>query len=211
MEMRPLEILLEEPELIAKAQAGDQRAADALFACHLASLYQFIYFRIGRRSHEAEDVLQETLTAAVVALPRHRRASGFYTWLTGIARHKVADHFQRSMSRDRRTLGGTIGEEYLARLADDMQQRDLSAEELAASDVRAAVADALDGMTSDERSLLTAKYQLGLTVDEIAARDARTPKSVEAALFRARDAFRESFRAAARRRDIDPSVMRFPR
>lgn len=62
------------------------RHGDALF--RYASLFAF-----GRT--EAEDLVQETLAAALQGVGRFQGESTERTWLIGILRHKIADHIRR--------------------------------------------------------------------------------------------------------------------
>lgn len=62
-------------------------------------LYRHALLRI-RDPHAAEDLVQETLLAALEGISRFRRDSSLKTWLFGILTHKVADHF-RKLSRER--------------------------------------------------------------------------------------------------------------
>lgn len=57
-------------------------------------LYRYALARVGDPS-AAEDIVQETLMAALRARQGFQRRSGFRTWLTGILKHKVVDHFRR--------------------------------------------------------------------------------------------------------------------
>lgn len=53
-----------------------------------------------RNPVQAEDVVQETLLAALEGRERFAGKSALRTWLTGILKHKVIDHLRRS-SRER--------------------------------------------------------------------------------------------------------------
>ena len=57
-------------------------------------LYTFALIRV-RNSAVAEDLLQETLLAAIGASQRHEGRSSERTWLRGIMKHKVFDYFRR--------------------------------------------------------------------------------------------------------------------
>jgi RNA polymerase sigma-70 factor (ECF subfamily) len=57
-------------------------------------LFRFALARIGDPS-AAEDVVQETLLAALKARHDFQNRSDFRTWLTGILKHKIVDHFRR--------------------------------------------------------------------------------------------------------------------
>jgi len=44
----------------------------------------------------AEDLVQETLAAALQARGRYQGRSAVSTWLTGIVQHKIVDHLRRA-------------------------------------------------------------------------------------------------------------------
>jgi RNA polymerase sigma-70 factor (ECF subfamily) len=58
-------------------------------------LYRFALSRL-RDAKAAEDVLQETFLAALKSLDRFKGRSSERTWLAGILKHKILDHFRRS-------------------------------------------------------------------------------------------------------------------
>ena len=58
-------------------------------------LYRYALVRV-RDAALAEDVLQETLLAAVRSQQSHAGRSSERTWLVGIMKHKVIDHFRRA-------------------------------------------------------------------------------------------------------------------
>jgi len=57
-------------------------------------LYRYALMRV-REAALAEDLLQETLLAAVGSYQTHAGRSSERTWLVGIMKHKVIDHFRR--------------------------------------------------------------------------------------------------------------------
>ena len=66
--------------------------------CHGDHLYRFALFRLRDRS-VAEDMVQETLLAALKSRDSFACISKERTWLIGILKNKIADHFRRN-SRD---------------------------------------------------------------------------------------------------------------
>jgi RNA polymerase sigma-70 factor (ECF subfamily) len=62
---------------------------------HGAALYSFALART-RDTHQAEEAVQETLLAALESRDRFSGASSVRTWLIGILKHKIIDHFRRS-------------------------------------------------------------------------------------------------------------------
>jgi RNA polymerase sigma-70 factor (ECF subfamily) len=62
---------------------------------HGDALYRYALVRV-RDSSVAEDLVQETLLAAMQAADRFQGASSERTWLVGILRHKLLDFFRRT-------------------------------------------------------------------------------------------------------------------
>ena len=58
-------------------------------------LYRYAVVRV-RDSSIAEDLVQETLLAALRDVDRFAAASSTGTWLIGILKHKIVDHFRRA-------------------------------------------------------------------------------------------------------------------
>ncbi len=63
---------------------------------HGDALYAYALLRV-REPSTAEDLVQETLVAALNAIGSFKGQSSVRTWLTGIMKHKVIDHLRKSM------------------------------------------------------------------------------------------------------------------
>lgn len=57
-------------------------------------LFSYALLKV-KDTHVAEDLVQETLLAAVAAKNTFSNRSTLRTWLTGILKHKLIDHFRR--------------------------------------------------------------------------------------------------------------------
>ncbi len=68
-------------------------------ARHGDYLYRYALIRV-RDATASEDLLQETLLAALESKDRYVSGATERSWLTGILRHKIYDHFRR-LSRER--------------------------------------------------------------------------------------------------------------
>jgi len=66
---------------------------------HRSSLFKFAMLQL-RNEAQAEDVVQETLLAAMRGAERFTGKSSVRTWLTGILKHKILDQIRKS-SRER--------------------------------------------------------------------------------------------------------------
>lgn len=67
-------------------------------------LYSYARARVGHQA-TAEDLVQETLLAALTTYDQFRHDASTKTWLFGILRRKVIDHYRRQ-ARQRRTRDG---------------------------------------------------------------------------------------------------------
>src|SRR6266508_1531954 len=89
-------------DLVARAAAGDARAADALLAHVRPPVLRYCRARLGRvpgADHAADDAAQEVCLAVLSALPRYRdEGRPFEAFVFGIAAHKVVD-VQRAAAR----------------------------------------------------------------------------------------------------------------
>ena len=71
---------INEQQLVAKAQAGDRLAFEALVRIHADRLYGVVLHLCGT-PHEAEEVTQETFIRAWCAIARFDGRSQLFTWL----------------------------------------------------------------------------------------------------------------------------------
>jgi RNA polymerase sigma-70 factor (ECF subfamily) len=74
-------------------------------------LYSYALSRVGGDTAVAEDLVQETLLAGIQAYGRFRRDSQLGTWLVGILRRKLVDHFRKAQ---RRREGGSAADFFSA-------------------------------------------------------------------------------------------------
>ena len=173
--------------LVSRIQAGDREALAALYERYLPSVWRYVYSRLG---HEAasRDVVSETFLAMIQGIGRLDAAStDFAKWLSGVARHKLADHWRGSAP---------------SAAAQDMELPGQPANPATAAEaveLRQAVSQAMARMGDLQRIVLEWKYIDGRTVREIAGRLGRTEKAVEAALYRARIGFRAEYERITRR------------
>lgn len=75
----------------AAAPAVDVRDLES----HRQALYKFAMLQL-RDESRAEDAVQETLMAAIQGANRFSGGSSVRTWLIGILKHKIIDHFRKA-------------------------------------------------------------------------------------------------------------------
>jgi RNA polymerase sigma factor (sigma-70 family) len=173
----------EEMRLVSAIAHGDVAAFDVFYERYVDRVYRVIYYQLGAQQADADDVLQETMMAAVQALPRFRGESRLFTWLCGIAYHKITDH---------RRQGGEHGQKIAIPLDDNViSTANENNQHAESTETRVMVRQALAELPEDYQHILLLKYVHGLSVDEIAVMTQRSFKSVESLLSRARTRLRE--------------------
>lgn len=85
---------------------------------HGQALFAFAMLRVRDRG-TAEELVQETLLAALQSRARFSGQGSERTWLIGILKHKALDHFRRRFKERRVDEGGLDDDPYVAGLFDD--------------------------------------------------------------------------------------------
>jgi RNA polymerase sigma-70 factor (ECF subfamily) len=167
---------------------GDETALEAFYARYADPLFAFIYHHVDESHPDAEDIWQDTLLAAIRALPTYRGRSRLFTWLCGIARHKIADHFRRQG----RSVAEVFSDVPQAELAALIGAGTLPEEVVARRATRVRVVEALATLRDDYRMALVARYADEQAVVEVARLLGKSYKATESLLSRARVAFQEA-------------------
>jgi RNA polymerase sigma-70 factor (ECF subfamily) len=85
--------------LVELARGGDADAFGQLFDHYHASVYRFVYYRVGSVAL-AEDLTSETFFRALRGMGSFRwQGKDFGAWLTTIARNLTTDHFKAGRTR----------------------------------------------------------------------------------------------------------------
>jgi len=87
-----------EPELLRKAQRGDERAFAEILRMYETPIFNYVYRLTGDRSL-AEDLTQEVFVRVFQALPRFSLRCKFTTWLFQVTKNRVLDELR---ARERR-------------------------------------------------------------------------------------------------------------
>lgn len=172
-----------EIELVRRAQAGDREAFDRLAGRYRAALRAMAFLRTGDRE-AAQDLAQEALTRAWVALPTLREPGAFLAWLKRIAAHAC-------LSWHRPARPGTLsldGEEHRQLPADAALQ---PLPVLLARERQRALRQALASLPDANRIALLMHVWEGASYGEIAEFTGVAVTTVEGRLYRARKRLRQ--------------------
>ena len=83
---------------------SDEAAFESWYRRTLPRVYAYLMSRTGGDVAVSEELTQETFIAAVNQRARFDGRADTVTWLCGIARHKLADHFRVAEREERRRM-----------------------------------------------------------------------------------------------------------
>ncbi len=81
--------------MLLKTTLPDSALSGDILTAHRPVLIRYALLQL-RNSELAEDLVQETLLAALQSTSEFEGKSGLRTWLIGILKHKIADQFRQS-------------------------------------------------------------------------------------------------------------------
>ena len=137
-------------------------------------------------SRLAEELTQQTFVAAIDQRSRFDGRSDSVTWLCGIARHKLADHFRSIEREERRRIRMEIREIHLDTEGDEPGVED-----------RLLIAETFRSLPPSQRAVLVFVVLDDLPVAEAARLLGKSRPATESLLFRARESFRRAYESEA--------------
>lgn len=178
-----------EPELLQRAQAGDEDAFGTLMRTYYEPIFRLVQSII-RDEHAARDVCQEVWLTVWRNLANFRGEAKFSTWIHPIAVRRAIDHLRSRKRWTARFLPFLSGDEEssdqpsvrtLEAVADSNPRNDAELVERKARFERA-----LAMLPDKHRSVLALREVNGLSYDEIAAALSIRRGTVMSRLFNAR-------------------------
>ena len=156
-------------------QRWDRRSFVALYDDAMPKVYRYLLRACAGSVSLAEDLTQETFTAAVTEINRGRGEVVSLPWLLTVARHRMVDHYRRA-DREERKL--------------QLVARDVEPEvELRLDRVDSALAaDVLASLPPAQRAALVLRYVDDLPVADVARTLGKSVHATESLLARARTA-----------------------
>jgi RNA polymerase sigma-70 factor (ECF subfamily) len=167
---------LDDLALVRQIQHGDESAIEEFYYRFASGVYAFIHRKV-QQPEDIEDILAETMAAAVTSIMRFQGQSQVFTWLCRIASFKLADHYRRSHSKQTLPLEEAM--------IPSLPEKDL--------ETNLVIYQALHRLNREYRQVLEDKYFNGYTTREIAFRFGRSEKAIESVLNRARQAFAREY------------------
>lgn len=177
------QLATEDQHLVAAIQQKDRKATAEFVSHHADAIYSYVYARLVPHTDRVDDLVQEVFLDAWKNLGEYRGTSSLRSWLMGIARHKVADHY-RARLRELEPLEATEQRPNFGAVSPDFDGF-LDSERLQKKTWRLLVK-----LPEQYRLALLWRYWDKCSTKEMAARTGRTEKAIERLLARARDQFR---------------------
>jgi RNA polymerase sigma-70 factor (ECF subfamily) len=174
--------------LIRQMAEGNNGALEELYSLYSGRIYSMVYHQVGRDHGHAEEVVQETWLAVVKSAKSFKGKCQPYTWVCGIAWHKIRD-FQRRRYRESAKLSRVSERDDMPDL--ELIDKSLLPQELIElEETKALVRAAFLAIPIEYRQVLTLKYLEELSTKEICEMLGQSIKAVERRLDRARKAMR---------------------
>ncbi len=162
--------------LVELARGGDTEAFGMLYDHYHASVYRFVYYRVGSVAI-AEDLTGETFLRALRSMSTFRwQGKDFGAWLTTIARNLTTDHYKAGRTR-------------LEYATEDMSVHDAATEgpESAVLDAltNEVLLDALRGLPTEQQECLVLRFLQQRSIAETAELLGRSEGAIKQLQLRA--------------------------
>ena len=162
-------------KLVDRAQAGDRDALEELYLIHFDRIYSYLHLTVGNR-HDAEDLTTQTFLRMLESIGRFRwRSAPFSAWLFRIAHNLSMDHF-RSSRRSQPTED----------VPEPAGAEERSAEDEAFQSIgRRSMLEMIEGLSDEQRQVLTLKFVFNFTNGDVATILGKTEGAVKSLQHRA--------------------------
>lgn len=172
-------------KLAKEVLQGKKGAATRFYRKYAPELRRYLELRLPTRD-DAQEVLQDVFVAAFDSLQIFAGKSSVKTWLMSIARHETADFYRKRYVRQ--------AVMQTAKLFDGVAA-DLGTPEfeMRKKEVRERFEKALSSLNEKYRQVLILRYELGLSVKEVAERMEMSFKATESMIYRSRMALMSAY------------------
>ncbi len=174
-----------EKELVRAAAGGDESAFGELVRMYENKVYH-LALRMCGNAEDAGDVAQDAFLAAWRGLPSFRGEAGFSTWLYRLVSNAAIDHLRRT--KHQRAQVSLDDEEQSVDAVDSAPTPHEAAE---SRDLTEAVAQGLNRLSEDHRTVLVMREVQELSYEEIALALSLDMGTVKSRISRARNALRK--------------------
>jgi RNA polymerase sigma-70 factor (ECF subfamily) len=172
-------------QLVKEVLAGKRGSATKFYQTYVSRVRGYLLARLPTEA-DAEDILQDTFLSAFDSLLLYRGDSSVATWLLSIARHEVADFYRKRYVRQAVEKTSPLFEEMI--LATETPEFVMEKSRL-----RKRFVAAYKSLSREHQDVLSFRFELGMSVKEIAFKMELSFKATESLLYRARRAFTAAY------------------
>ncbi len=173
-------------QLVLEVLRKDRKATAEFVNRHADHVYSYVRRRLIPQTEFADDLVQEVFLAAWENLGKFRGESSLRSWLLGIARHKVEDHYRRRF-REVELPGDDEGP--MPEPVDPHNIQEAIEQEQAAKKTE----EVLASLPEAYSIVLHWRYWEMKGLSEIAQETGKTEKAIERLLARAREQFKRKW------------------
>jgi RNA polymerase sigma-70 factor (ECF subfamily) len=170
-------------QLAAAIIQRDRKATARLIELHADAVHRYVWRRLAPKMDLVDDLVQDVFVAAWRGLEKYSGEASLQTWLVSIARHKVEDHYRRTLMEPLESLESEEDAPFVASAVD----LDTIVEQ---SRQVGRAAKVLSEIPYEYAAVLRWRYWEGRSAREMATTTGRTEKAMERLLARARERFR---------------------
>jgi RNA polymerase sigma-70 factor (ECF subfamily) len=168
------------------------------FETHRRALYKFAMVQLRNETY-AEDCVQEALAAAIQGAGRFAGGSSVRTWLIGILKHKILDHFRRASREESLTVPDEelSLDDFDALFKEDGHHATPPGawanpeQALTQREFFEVLERCMSGLPRNTARVFELREMMGLRIDEICAELEITPTNCSVLMYRARMSLRE--------------------
>ena len=172
-------------DIVRRVLLGERGAATEFYKTYASSVKRYLILKLPSKE-DAEEITQDVFISALNSLSLYRGEASVKSWLLSIARHEVADFYRKRYVRKVVERTAPIFEDLLADLATPEF-------EFKKNKLRMRFMEAYKSLEKKQRDVLSYRFELGMSVKEIAEEMRLSFKATESLLYRARKAFEVAY------------------
>jgi RNA polymerase sigma-70 factor (ECF subfamily) len=173
-----------DPDILRRAQAGDEGAFGVIMREHYAHVFRLIQ-AIVRNEHDSCDVCQEVWLTIWKRLPQFRGDAKFATWIHPIAVRRAIDHLRKRQRWYHRFLPFSVVDETVESAPEPVTTDD-ARQQAEGNERLARLRQVLDSLPPKLRVALALREVEGLSYEEIARATGVPTGTVMSRLYHAR-------------------------
>lgn len=168
-------------QIVEEMLAGEKGAVTRFYREYSPYIKAYLTQKMPSQQ-DTQEMLQDVFMSAIESLPLFRGQSSLKTWLYSIARHEVADFYRKRYVR-------RIVEKTTPLFDDVVSMMSTPEFEMKKNKIRNKFYGAYKELSKQHQDIISYRYELGMSVKEIAKRMEMSVKATESMLYRARQAF----------------------